>query len=813
MADLRSDLPAGLTSAEAAARLARCGANRVAPPPRPGLAALSARTLREPMFLLLIGAALLYLTLGDLGEGLFLLAGATVSIGLVVVQDYRSERALAALRALAEPMARVLRDGRLVTLPAADLVPGDALLIGEGDRIAADAALVAGDALLVDEATLTGEAAPVTKLPGGVAAAPGAAESGSLFAGTLVVRGQGVAEIVATGAGTCLGGIGASLTDIRDEPTRLQRMVTRLVRRFGAIGIAFCVLVALLLGLARGDWVAAALTGLTLAISLLPEEFPMVLAIFTALGAWRLGREHVLTRRGAVIEMLGATTTLCVDKTGTLTENRMALEAVWTPGGMTPPEAAPALLAAAARASAVLPVDPMDRAIRERAGPADGPPLRSWPLAPDFLAFVQAWPAPDGVAYAAKGAPETILALCSRDATDPARAAMREMAAAGMRVLGVAVAAAPDAGADPRALPFTLCGLLGFVDPVRADVPAALAEAAGAGIAVKMITGDHAATALAIARAAGIAADHAMRGDDVAAATDDEIAAAAVFARVQPAQKLAIVTALKRRGAVVAMTGDGVNDAPALAAAHVGIAMGRRGTDVARAAADIVLLDDRFASIVGGIRLGRRIFANLQNAVVYVTAVHVAIAGTALAPILLGTPLLLLPMHVVLLELLIDPLCSLAFESEPAAPGTMRRPPRPIDASLFGWDAVARAALRGTVLLAAVLAVAASHLPGNPETARGASFSTLIVGNLAMAFASAWQGGASLFDRRRAVFWGAAAGTAMILALALAVPGLATILQVAAPAPGSLTLAIAAGLAAGLWPLLLRRPDGAMAGR
>ncbi|WP_037283539.1 HAD-IC family P-type ATPase [Rubellimicrobium mesophilum] len=811
----------GLTSDEAARRLSVHGPNALPEPRRRGVLGLVLSTLREPMFLLLVGAAALYLVLGDLGEGLFLVFGAAVSVSLVVLQEARSERALAALRQMAEPLARVLRDGTERRVPSRDLVPGDVVLVGEGERLPADGVLLAGDALTVDESVLTGESVPVSKR----LIAPEEPESDPepggealpwLYSGTLVTRGQGVARVLRTGAATRLGRIGLSLAAIAPEPTRLQRATARLIGWLGLLAFAFCGLVVVTYGVLRGDWIEGTLAGITLAIALLPEEFPMVLAIFLALGAWRLARERVLARRSAAIETLGAATRLCVDKTGTLTENRMRLAALWREevGEVALPGSVPAsvegLLRAAALASAPRPVDPMDRAVREVAGETEGLPLATHPLRPDRLAFVQAWAEGDGALVAAKGAPEAIMALCD---SDPTRATtlgeeVARLAARGLRVLAVASARVPlaDAAQDPSGLPFDFKGLLAFEDPLRADVPEAVALARHAGIEVAMITGDYPATALAIARAAGIdASAGVLTGPEIARLDAqelrDRVRGVRVYARVMPEQKLALVEAMKAAGEVVAMTGDGVNDAPALEAAHIGIAMGQRGTDVAREAADLVLLDDRFASIVSGVRLGRRVFANLRKALTYVVAIHVPIAGIALVPVLLGLPPVFFPMHVVLLELVIDPVCSVVFEAEPSERGAMDRSPRPVREPLFGPRQLLVGFVQGAVILIVVMSIYVLALSaGMPETqARGLAFAALVAANLALAFAASAEPGTRFFDPHRVVFFGIAGAATAIVALILLLPSVAGIFEVTRPPTSALAAALAAGVISGGW--------------
>lgn len=824
----RSDGAGGLSSAEAARRLAESGPNALPEPPRQGALRLALATLRQPMFLLLIGAAVLYLLLGDLGEGLFLVFGAAATVGLVVLQEARSERALAALREMAKPMARVLRDGIERQVPSRDLVPGDVILVGEGERLPADAALVAGDALTVDESTLTGESVPVAKRllapdEAQADADPGGEATPWLYSGTMVVRGQGTAVVLRTGTTTRLGRIGVSLAAIAAEPTLLQRTTARLIAWFGSLALAFCGLVVLAYGLLRGDWIGGALAGITLAISLLPEEFPMVLAIFMAFGARRLARENVLVRRSAVIETLGAATRLCVDKTGTLTENRMRLAALWTdgagqaaiaPGGTVPGPFQP-LLDLAARASAQRPVDPMDRAVRDLAGEGEGAPLATHPLRPDRLAFVQSWAEGTGALIAAKGAPETVFALCRLPSDRAALlgTAVARLAAQGLRVLAVASARAPlaEAARDPGAVAFAFDGLLAFEDPLRADVPAAVARAHRAGIEVAMITGDYPATALAIASAAGIdASSGVLTGPELARLDPDALCertrTVRVYARIMPEQKLALIEAMKASGQIVAMTGDGVNDAPALEAAHIGIAMGQRGTDVAREAADLVLLDDRFASIVGGVRLGRRIFANLRKALTYVVALHVPIAGLALAPILLGLPPILFPAHVVLLELVIDPVCALVFEAEPGERGAMDRPPRPAAEPLFGTRQLLLGVVQGGVILAALLGLYSLALGGGmaEPQARAMTMTGLVTANLALALANSAEPGTRLFGASHRVFFAIATAAAVVIGLILLVPSLAAIFDVARPSLPALGIALLVGVLSGGWWGVLR---------
>ncbi len=822
----------GLDPAEAKQRLVQFGPNILdRARPRTALQLLT-ETVREPMFMLLLGASGLYLLVGDLAEGGFLSLAALATIALVLFQEVRSEKALAALRSLAQPSAQVIRGGVEVKIPACDLVPGDLLLVGEGQRVPADGRLVGGEVMSLDESALTGESAPVTRMPqsqkgpdlGSLDPDPlGTLETARLSAGTLVVGGQGVAWVERTGANTALGQIGVSLASIDRSPTPLQQASSRLVGWISGLALVFCLLVVVAYGAVRGDWVEGGLAGITIAISLIPEEFPMVLAIFMALGAWRLAQQKVLVRRSAVIEALGGASVLCVDKTGTLTENRMTVARLWAkgqtlaPGSTELPADLAALMTAALAACSARPSDPMDRALwaLAPAGHTRSDPVQVWPMQKDRLAVVQAWGSDDHSSWAAaKGAPEAIFGLCRLDADQIAglEPILQAWASEGLRVLAVArTAPQSQLPAGPAEMAFSFCGFLGFLDPVRPEVPKAIAAARLAGIKVVMITGDYPQTALAIARQAGIDTKAGVLTGEALAGFEPvdlpgQIGDVRVFARVQPQQKLALVEAFKARGEVIAMTGDGVNDAPALQAAHIGIAMGLRGTDVAREAADIVLLDDGFGSIMAGIALGRRIFTNLRKALTYVVAIHVPIAGLALLPIVLGLPPLLYPMHIVLLELVIDPLCAVVFEAEPGEPLAMQKPPRPIGEPLFGKTQILFAALQGLGILAAVFGLylwALGH--GTEAQARAIAFTALILSNLVLALVDSANRGLDLFGPHRRMFWVIGLAALLALVLSIGVGPLARLFRFELPPSLGLAAALGTGAVVGLWAMVLRR--------
>lgn len=756
----------GLCPAQAESRLTADGPNALPRAKRRAPLRIVLNVLREPMLALLLGGGVVYLLLGSRAEALILLAFACLSITITAVQEARTERVLDALRDLTSPRALVIRGGERLRIAGTDVVRGDLIVLAEGDRVPADARLLQAADLSADESLLTGEAVPVRKAVGaaGATAHPGGEDQPLVFSGTLIVRGQGLAEVMATGSNSEIGKIGTSLNQLETGTPHLQRQMRKLVLAFALIGGAVALLVVGLYGWQRGDWLDGVLAGIAVGMAMLPEEFPMVLAVFMAMGAWRISKARVLTRRASAIESLGAASVLCTDKTGTLTENRMTLAALHLPEGQAfligpdpVPDAFRELAAAGVMASAPQPHDPMEKAFHSLAArdlrkgetlPGEGRTLiRSYPLSAKLLAMSQVWDRADGNGshmVAAKGAPEAIADLCHLSAT--ARQAMMQavnsMAAKGLRILGVAEAAfaGPNLPADQHDFNFRFLGLVGLADPLRASAPAAVAQCKSAGIKVIMITGDYPATALAIAKTAGIGGDKVIDGTALAAMTDTDLAlaiqTATVFARIQPEQKLRIVRALQTSGAIVVMTGDGVNDAPSLKAADIGVAMGGRGTDVAREAAAIVLLDDDFGAIVTTVRLGRRIYDNLRKAMAFILAVHVPIAGLALIPLAFGMPLLFGPVHIAFLEMVIDPVCSLVFEAETEEDNVMTRPPRPVSEPLFSPPTILWGLLQGTLVLVIVSTILflAPDYGFDPDQVRALSFHALVLCVVALIF-------------------------------------------------------------------------------
>ena len=797
----------GLSEVEAARLLGVHGRNELPEDEVPPVWRIVLGAFKEPMFALLAVCALLYLVVGDHDEAVMLGSFVVFVVGVTVVQERRTATALASLRGLAPPRALVVRGGRARRIEAALLVPGDVVCVAEGDHVPADAALVAACGLAVDESLITGESVPVHK----------AAPDGRVLSGTAVVSGAALCRVEATGAATQIGVIGASIAALGDERTPLDREVALLVRRMGAVAGVACALVFVAYGASRGDWTRAALTALSLAMGLLPEEFPVVLTVFVTIGALRMSYRRVLVRRNKAVEALSCCDVVCTDKTGTLTTSTMAVHTVTSATGdalvlegasaSLPAGPFRAVLEAAALAGNVA-HDPIHAAVlaalgtgagngtgAEACAPREGWALvREYPFTREERMATYVWDTCPGATErdgrsasrfvaACKGAPEAVLPLCVNVAPGTAQAAAVLRAAAaladrGLRVLAVARTPAAHADADADAPPLApsaaqlparqtefaleLVGLVALVNPLRAVARSVVADMQAAGIRVVMITGDAPGTARFIADECGIAgaaataapvgsgcgaADSAGEGVVVTGSEIDRMGVealarsadgCAVFARVLPQHKLAIVQALKRGGHVVSMIGDGVNDAPALKAAHVGVAMGQRGTEVAREAADLVLLDDDLEALTQAVRLGRRIRDNMVKAMTFIIAVHVPLCLMVVLPVLLGWPTVFYPAHIVCMELIIDPTCSVVLEAEPEEEDVMRRPPTRPDAHLVTARSLALALLQGLAVVATALGLhhvlmhRALHAGLGVEYANACTFCTVVVASLGL---------------------------------------------------------------------------------
>ena len=670
----------GLSQAEAEARLKRDGYNELPSASSRTFLKVILDVLLQPMFALLIAGGILYAAIGDILEAVVLGIFASLSVFITIIQEMRSERVLEALRDLTSPRALVVRDGVPKRIPGREVAVGDMLLLAEGDRIPADARLEEGESLMVDESLLTGESLAVHKRGGD-------GDEGIVHAGTLATRGSGRAIVVATGRNSEIGKIGQSLQMIEMEQPRLQKQITHIVRVFGGIGGVITILFVAFDGFFRGRWTEAMLGGIALGMSMLPEEFPVVLTVFTVMGAWRISRAKVLTRKASAIEALGSATVLCTDKTGTLTENRMSVVFLqtdgreWHPKDGLPGEDFRRLLRIGDRASKRDSSDAVDLAFAGKE--TIEKPVKHFGVSPEWPLMVNVYARDDGgYDIAAKGAPEAIGKLCGMDASkmEELHRLLTGPAARGQRMLALAESkGVTKLPATVEELRLEFAGLAGLADPLRPEARSAVEECRSAGIRVIMMTGDYPATALSIATEAGIEGGQVLSGANLKKMNDlevrEKLKTVNIFARITPDQKLRIVTLLKENGEIVAMTGDGVNDAPSLKAAHIGVAMGGRGTDVAREASSIVLLNDDFSSLVRTIRLGRRIYDNIRKAVIFIIAVHIPIAGLTLAPFAFGLPLIVTPMIIALIEMIIDPACSLVLEAEREEDDLMTRPP------------------------------------------------------------------------------------------------------------------------------------------
>jgi len=820
----------GLSEKEAAERLLREGYNEIPSAKKRSFWRIAWDVIREPMLLLLIGGGAIYSFLGDIHEALMLLGFVFVIIGITLYQERRTERTLEALRDLSSPRAMVIRDGATKRIAGREVARGDVIVLSDGDRVPADSVLLDGNNLTIEESILTGESVPVHKIESETTpeemGPPGGDNSPFVFSGTLVVSGIGIAHVLATGISTQFGRIGKSLQKIEAEDTRLQKETRHIVRNLAILGLSLSVVVAVLYGVHTGNWPQGLLAAITLAMAVLPEEFPVVLTIFLALGAWRISQSHVLTRKMPAIETLGSTTVLCVDKTGTLTMNRMSVEQIYAAGEFlkvnvgapkAPPEKFHQLIEFSILASQTNPFDPMEKALKELGDRyqsltehihGDWAFMKEYPLSRRLLALSRVWKSPAREEYiiAAKGAPEAIFDLChlSQAESNALSGHINTMAADGLRILGVAAAHLAPASLPPdqHEFIFDFLGLIGFADPIRPTVQGCIEECYRAGIRVVMITGDYPITAKYIARQIGLKpADEVITGPELNGMSDEQlrnrIRAVNIFARVVPEQKLRLVGAFKATGEVAAMTGDGVNDAPALKSANIGVAMGGHGTDVAREASSLVLLDDDFSSIVKAVRLGRRIFDNLRKAMAYILAVHVPIAGLSLIPVILNWPLVLMPVHVLFLELIIDPASSIAFEQEREEADVMRRPPRDPKEPILNRGTVLMSLVQGVVVLLVTLAIYGYFIEAGrgPLEARTLTFVTLVLGNLGLILVNRFRTSVitGIFSAKNiAVRW-IVSGTLAFVVLVVYVPALRNVFGFAVLHPIDWGLCFAAG--------------------
>ncbi|MEI6755077.1 MAG: cation-translocating P-type ATPase [Paludibacter sp.] len=824
----------GLTSAQATEKIASEGLNMLPSSKPKNFFSIALGVVKEPMFILLVACGSLYLVLGDLQEGIMLLCFVFVIMGIEFFQQKKTEKALDALKDMASPRALVIRDGVETRIAGVEVVTDDLIILQEGDRVPADATVIQSVNLLADESLLTGESVSVRKIDWDEKleiTQPGGDDLPFVFSGTMIVQGNGIARVSSIGINTEIGKIGKALGNLKEEPTRLKKEMGSLVKKITIIATILCVIVVIGFTLTRGNLINGFLAGITLAMAMLPEEFPVILTIFMAMGAWRMSKKKVLTRNPTAIETLGSATVLCTDKTGTLTENKMTVAQLYNGKDFTVVEKGKILhddfheiMEFGILSSQINPFDAMEKAITEMGKMhlkgtehihKTWEMIKEYPLSKELLAMSRVFSekSTKEKSIATKGAPEAIFELCHLDAKEKKRLseAVQELASNGLRVLGVAKSTIntnemPDIQHDFK---FDFIGLIGLSDPIRSNVKKAVSECQKAGIRVIMITGDYPVTAQHIAMEIGLEnPDKSMTGDELRSISEVELCRRIkdinVFARVIPEQKLKIVEALKRNGEIVAMTGDGVNDAPALKAANIGIAMGKNGTDVAREASSLVLMNDNFSSIVSAIRMGRRIFDNLQKALGYTFTIHVPIAGLSLIPILIShLPLILWPVHIVFMELIINPACSIIFEAEKEELNVMSRPPKKLNEPFFGAKKILFSCLQGAGILIITLAV---YLGGlyysfGPNQVRAMAFTTLIISNIAIILTNrSWTDNIFkiIATPNKAVFW-VLGGAIFFLTLILNVPFFLDLFQFEKISLVNLLICIVAGISTIVW--------------
>ena len=739
----------GLTQEEARAALAEHGPNSLSQTKKDSPILKVVKLCSEPVFLLLIGAACIYFFLGEPRDGILMLAFVVFMGGINIYQEWKTDKTLDALKSLSSPRVTVIRGGEQTSVLSEEIVPGDIMLISEGERISADGCILEADGFGADESTLTGESDIVWKTTDGLGEEGRHWRTDRCYAGTSAVAGRAVARVTATGFDTEYGKIGKDVAEAPDRPTPLEKQTRRLVRDCSIFSFFMLIFVVLATWRTGASFTDSALAGITIAMATIPEEFPVVLTVFLALGAWRLAKRNALIRRIPSVETLGAVTVLCVDKTGTLTENRMSLKELKPLFGCSEER----LKETAVLACETDPFDPMEAALLNEAA-AGGISvkdlqsqklLHEYPFSSESRMMAHIWEVDGDATAAAKGSPENIFSLCSLtpEQLETVQKEQQRMADEGCRVLAVArregMAEIPEKMTDCC---FELLGLAAFIDPPRKNVPDSIRACSTAGVRVVMITGDNSATAHRIAHDVGLGeqtdgGEHVMITGEELEQLDpasEKFKNVTIFSRILPREKMQIVRALRARGEVVAMTGDGVNDAPALKYADIGIAMGERGTEVAREAADMVLLDDNFSTIVRTIHDGRRIYDNIRKAMEYIMVIHIPIALSALAAPLLELPALLFPIHVVLLELIIDPTCSIIFEGQPAEKDIMNRPPRPVNAPIITRALFGKALVQGFVIFTAAFGSYWLLLPEGADTARTFFLSVLVLSNLFLVY-------------------------------------------------------------------------------
>ncbi len=822
------NLATGITTAEARVLQDKYGKNELTPQKRESFIKKAFHVICEPMFLLLIVAAIIYFILGEPRDGAIMLIFVLGIISIDIIQEWKTDKTLNALKDLSAPHIKVIRSGEEQIIASSDLVPGDLMLIYEGIKIPADGIIVKCNDLCVDESSLTGEAEGVWKINTGDA--PNSDDywrKDYCYAGTLVTQGTAHVLVDKIGASTEYGKIGVNIATAPDEKTPLQKQTGSLVKLCAGIAAVLFALVGVFTYInipdhAFGDrLIESILSGITLAMAMIPEEFPVILTVFLSMGAWRLAKKNSLVRKLPSVETLGAVSVLCVDKTGTITMNQMTVQDTWAKTGDEK-----SLITIMGMACETDAYDPMEKAMLAyceknnitRDELFGGELITEYPFTNELKMMGHVWRKNGKVIIAAKGSPERILTICALSDMEKAECEKKinELSSRGLRVIAVA-AMNPQTDNDiPEKITdcsLTFLGLVGLADPPRESVKTDIAVCNKAGIRVVMITGDNGGTAASIAKQIGMKNyDHIITGDMLNNMTDEElrekVKEVSIFSRVVPEHKMRIVKAFRDNGEIVAMTGDGVNDAPALKYADIGIAMGKRGSEVSREAADLILMDDNFTTIVETVKDGRRIYDNIRKAVGYVFSIHIPIAfASLLAPVLGFAPvaLFLLPLHVVLLELIIDPTCSIVLERQPAERDIMERKPRDPKEKLLTPRILIKSVIQGLVIFAASFGTYLTVLAGNEANApvaRTMGLAIIMLSNLLLVQVNSSECDFAFRSVIRLakdkVMWGVNIFTIIGLAAILYTP-LAEFLKLAPLSATQLFTAVGIAVAAVLW--------------
>lgn len=739
----------GLTDEEVRIAQNKYGKNQLIPTKKESLFLKILEVLKEPMFLLLLVAAVIYFILGEPQDGIVMLVFVSGIISIDVIQEWKTDKTLSALKNLSAPHITVIRNSVEKSINSEELVPNDLMIITEGVKIPADGEVLVANDLCVDESSLTGEAEGVWKCTDD--------SNGNdywrrdyCYAGTLVTQGRGIVRVNKIGKDTEYGKIGVNIAEAPDIPTPLQKQTGKLVKICATIAAVLFVLVCIITYFNLPDHnlkervIESILSGITLAMAMIPEEFPVILTVFLSMGAWRLAKKNSLVRKLPSVETLGAISVLCVDKTGTITMNKMALKESWALKDIDELDVTMGM------ACETEPYDPMEQAMLkycEDKGISKeklfkGRLVTEYSFTNEKKMMGHVWECDGVISVRAKGSPEKILDICllSEDEKKKVEEKMYEMSSKGLRVIGVGKMIVNN-GDIPKSLEeckLEFLGLIGLQDPPREGIKDDIKMCLDAGIRVVMITGDNGITASSIAKEVGIPhSEGVITGEELNKMDDEElnkrIKDVSIFSRVVPEHKMRIVKAFKEIGEVVAMTGDGVNDAPALKYADIGIAMGKRGSEVSREAADLILLDDNFSTIVDTVKDGRRIYDNIRKAIGYVFVIHIPIAFASLLAPLLGisaSSLLLLPVHVVLLELLIDPTCSIVLERQPAESDIMNRKSRDSREGILTSKVLVKSIIQGLVLFAASFGAYYYYLDSSIELARSMGLAIIMISNL-----------------------------------------------------------------------------------